>query len=134
MDTDIIVLPILFVSFFGAIVLVLKTLSDNRTKRKLAEAGMTEGSLRALFPSARQRPEVFAALKWGLVLAGIGLAFILIQVFGLDERDTISYGLVFLLAAAGLLAYYRIARPIFEAHDRREAVHPAAPPPVEEVM
>jgi hypothetical protein len=44
----------------------------------------------------------------GLVIVGIGVAFIALQVMSFDADEPISYGLIFLFGGGGLLAYYGI--------------------------
>lgn len=100
---------ILFLSFFGALVAITKTISDNKTKRKLIDAGASEAFVRTLFSVRQSTPNGLAALKWGLVVAGVGLALILVQFLPYDFEEPISYGLMFLFAGIGLFIYYAIA-------------------------
>lgn len=111
----------LFIAFFGTIVTITKTISDNRTKRQLIEAGVSEGLVEALFMQRRD-PNTWTALKWGLVVVGLGLALVIMQFLPYDFEEPIAYGLMFLFAGGGLLLYYAIASygPQLPRHQRRE--------------
>jgi hypothetical protein len=98
---------IAFVGFFVAVVMIAKILADNWTKRHLTAAHVSDETIRALY--ARDREEaVFGALRWGLVLCGVGVALMMIQFLPYDFTDPIVYGLMLLLAGGGLLAHYAI--------------------------
>lgn len=97
--------------FFAIVIAILglaKILSDNRTKTKLIEARPSEEMVRALF-GMREDRGIFSALKWGLVVVGVGLGLVVVQVFPADFSDPIAYGFLFLFGGSGLLAYYLIA-------------------------
>ncbi|HEX2204397.1 MAG TPA: hypothetical protein VHG91_13895 [Longimicrobium sp.] len=106
MDTNNPTLVMIALGF--VIVAVTKILSDNRTRRKVLEARVSDETARALF--APRDPDAWGALKWGMVLAGVGVAFIVIQLGGFSAGEPITYGLVFLFAGGGLLGYHRLAR------------------------
>ena len=109
MDETPLIVASIFVPVFFALVAITKIISDNRTKRKLVDAHVSEEVIHALFMKPRRDPELFSALKWGLVVAGVGLALVVIQVLPYEFNEPIAYGLMFLFAGAGLLAYYGIA-------------------------
>lgn len=128
---DIIIFPIFIAVIGGTFFLVIKTLSDNRTKRKLAEMSVSEETIRALFIQRKQAPEIFTSLKWGLVIAGVGLALILVEFLPYDFMDAVSYGVVLLLGAGGLLLYYWLASNIFgpPSNDPQPMESPPEQPP-----
>jgi hypothetical protein len=98
---------IAFVGFFAAAVMITKILADNWTKRRLTAAHVSDETIRALY--ARDREEdVVGALRWGLVLFGVGVALVMVQFLPFDFSDPIVYGLILLLASTGLLAHYAI--------------------------
>ena len=113
--------PVLvFISFFAFILGTTKVLSDNWTKRKLIEARVSEDIIRALFRKESD-PEMFAALKWGIVLAALGLGLIVSQYLPSRFEEPLAWGVVLVFGGVGLLAYYATARAVL----RREAVtHP----------
>ncbi len=69
---------------------------------------MSEEVVKALF-TKRQSPDTWTALKWGLVVVGLGLALVIVQFLPYDFEEPIAYGLMFLFGGGGLLAYYAIA-------------------------
>lgn len=95
-------IPIIFIIMVG---LVTKWLSDNRLKRELAHASpeLAETLLTASVPGLDN------SLKWGIVSVGVGLALVVLQFMHLDERDPLSFGLIFIFGGAGLLLHYAIA-------------------------
>ena len=109
-----------FIAFALMVVALTKILAENRTKRKLLEARVSEATVRALY--SPRDPDAWGALRWGMVLAGVGVAFVLIHLGGFSASDPIGYGLIFLCAGGGLLGYHLIVR----ATGRRFADHPPA--------
>jgi len=99
---------VLFVSLAVASIGITRIVSDGRTRRKLIEAGATPEQVQAI--SARPDPGLADALKWGLVIGAIGLALIVIQFIPYRPDEPISFGLVLVFGAGGLLAYYSTAR------------------------
>jgi hypothetical protein len=108
------------IAYAAMIVALTKILADNRTKRKLLEARVSDETVRALY--ARRDPDAWGALRWGMVLAGVGFAFVLIDLGGFGATDPIAYGLIFLFAGGGLMGYHLIVR----ATGRRFADPPPA--------
>jgi hypothetical protein len=98
---------IAFVGFFAAAVMITKILADNWTKRRLTAAHVSDETIRALRASDREGA-VAGALRWGLVLSGLGVALVMIQFLPFDFTDPIAYGLMLLFAGGGLLAHYAI--------------------------
>lgn len=96
-----------FAGFFVAVVIITKILADNWTKRRLTAAHVSDETIRALYARDRERA-VVGALRWGLVLCGVGVALMIIQFLPYDFTDPIVYGLMVLLAGGGLLAHYAI--------------------------
>lgn len=100
--------PIIIVpAFFFAIVYSIKVISDNRAKRTLINQNMSPEMVEKLFLE-RPIPDTDSALKWGLIVAGIGIAFCLLQILPFDADEPITYGIVFLFGGASLLAYYAL--------------------------
>lgn len=108
-------LPV-FVSFFAFVLGITKVLSDNWTKRKLIEARVSEDVIRTLFRKESD-PEMFAALKWGIVLVSLGLGLIVSQYLPSRFDEPLAWGVVLVFGGVGLLAYYAIARALL----RRDA-------------
>ena len=110
---------VVFVGFFAFVLGVTKVLSDNWTKRKLIEARVSDDVIRTLFRKESD-PEMFAALKWGLVLVALGLGLIVSQYLPSGFEEPLAWGVVLVFGGAGLLAYYAVARALVR-RDAREA-------------
>ena len=118
--------PVLvFISFFAFILGTTKVLSDNWTKRKLIEARVSEDIIRALFRKESD-PEMFAALKWGIVLAALGLGLIVSQYLPSRFEEPLAWGVVLVFGGVGLLAYYAIARALVRRGAGRAPERPRA--------
>jgi hypothetical protein len=111
---------IVVVSFFLFVLGITKVLSDNWTKRKLIEARVSDDVIRTLFRKESD-PEMFAALKWGIVLAALGLGLIVSQYLPAGFDQPLAWGVVLVFGGVGLLVYYAIASTLV----RRDAA--AAP-------
>ncbi len=109
MDEAPFIIAAVFIPTFVGLVAITRIISDNRTRRKLVEAHVSEDVIHALYMKRSRDPELFASLKWGLVTVGIGLALLVIQMLPYEFDEPIAYGLMFLFAGAGLLGYYAIA-------------------------
>jgi len=94
---------------FFSVVVFVKILSDNRIRSKLIEKGMLDENVKYLY-SNRLEYHVPSALKWGMVLIGVGLAFLIGQLVPYDISDEVTVGSMFVLAGIGLLVYYAIAK------------------------
>ncbi len=120
MAPEIIIVPAMFFSF----VAIIKIISDKRVKRLLIEKGRMDDSVKYFNEISNGRRNPLTAIKWGLVLVGLGLALLVGQFFPYTVSDEITISLMFLFAGAGFLAYYFIARsrmtgdaPANEQHD-----------------
>ena len=105
------------VGFFAFILGITKVLSDNWTRRKLIEARVSDDVIRTLFRKESD-PEMFAALKWGIVLVSLGLGLIVSQYLPSRFEEPLAWGVVLVFGGAGLLAYYAIARALIRRDER----------------
>jgi hypothetical protein len=106
MDPEEVFVPI---AFFGMVFLIIRTISTNRLKRRIIDAGVSPEMARALLGRGERGARGQGALKWGLVIGAVGLALLAIGVLSLNG-EPFAFGLVTLSAGAGLLVYYVIAR------------------------
>jgi hypothetical protein len=94
---------------FFSIVSVVKIIADATTRRRLLDKAASD-------PDAVQNlyvhPEManLSSIKWGMVLIGIGLAWMISLWMPHYWHDETVFGLMFLLAGIGMLAYYPIAQ------------------------
>ena len=93
---------------FGAIVAVIKLITDAHTRNKIIQKGLVDEKVKYLFEGYKPRAR-HSDLKWGLVLMGIGFAFVLRQFLEDFLTDTSIFGLAFLFAGFGFLIYYAVA-------------------------
>lgn len=96
---------IAMVALFASVVLITKILVDNWTKRRMVAAHISDETIQALYAWDRDAMAL-GALKWGLVLCGLGGALVVIQFLPYDFTDPIVYGLMLLLAGGGLVLHY----------------------------
>lgn len=107
---------LVLVGFFAFVLGVTKVLSDNWTKRTLIGSRVSDDVIRTLFRKGSD-PELFAALKWGIVLLALGLGLIVSQYLPSRFEEPLAWGVVLVFGGVGLLAYYAIARALL----RRDA-------------
>ena len=96
------------ITLFICIAFIVKFVVDGRMRRRLAETNASEDLVKAMLLADEQNRRL-AALKWGMVLTIVGLAFFGQQVFHLGSQDPATYGLLFVGAGLGLLGYHVIA-------------------------
>lgn len=93
------------IAFFVMIFLIIRTVSENRTRRLLVERGLVDEKVKHLFArNGRDNPLV--SLKWGMVLIGIGLALAIGEMFPRTFSETAVMGLMVLFAGIAFIIYY----------------------------
>ena len=112
------------IALFAFLLGVVKVLADNWTRRKLIEARLSEDVIRALFASG-SGPDLLAALKWGIVLAAVGVGVVISHFLPARFEEPLAWGLVLMLGGAGLLVYYAAARTVI----RRDRAAGSMTPP-----
>ena len=106
---DALVPIVTFMSMFGVIGYVTRIISDNRVRREMVSNQVSEAIIQKLF--LENRAEDFNSnLKWGIVSVALGIALAIIQVTELTSEEPLTFGLGFLAAGFGLLAYYGLKR------------------------
>jgi hypothetical protein len=96
------------ISAFIAIVMAIKIIVENRLRRRLAETNASEDFIKSMLVADEQSRRL-SALKWGLVMTLVGIAFGLISALHLDSDNPGSWGLLIGAAGVGMLAYHGIA-------------------------
>ena len=94
---------------FASIIAVVKIIADSVVQHRLIER--TASDIEAA-KALRLHPEMvnLSSLKWGMVLVGIGLAWLVSRWMPYYWHDETVIGLMFLLAGIGMLVYYPIAQ------------------------
>jgi hypothetical protein len=93
---------------FISVVLAIKVIMDAKVRRRIAEANPSEDLVKAMLIADEQSRRL-SALKWGLVMTVVGLAFGLISALRLSSDNPGSYGLLIGAAGVGMLAYHALA-------------------------
>ena len=96
------------ISLFVCIVVAIKVIVDSRLRRRLAETNASDELIKSML-AADEQTRRLSALKWGLVLTMIGIAFGIIDGANLSSEAPGSWGILFAAAGVGLLVYHGIA-------------------------
>ncbi|MCB0834473.1 MAG: hypothetical protein KDC45_13490 [Bacteroidetes bacterium] len=94
---------------FFVVYLVIKTVSDNRLRQKLADKGLVDEKVKYLFAQAGESSPM-NALKWGIVLVAIGVALFAATLLPRLFDGPGAFGLMSIMAGVGFLVYYGIAK------------------------
>jgi hypothetical protein len=97
------------ITLFVCITLSIKYVVDSRLRRRLAETHASEDLVRAML-LADEHARGQSALKWGLVLLSLGLAFIGIEIFKLDDESPGTWGSLILSAGIGMVGFHLLSR------------------------
>jgi peptidoglycan/LPS O-acetylase OafA/YrhL len=113
--------PVLLLAILAwALVTTVRTFTEHRTRRRLMEARLDDREIRA-FLARPERADLFASLKWGLLLVGVGMGLVTAQFLPYGGEDPITYGLMFLYGGLALLLYHVIAAVIARRDRERDA-------------
>ncbi len=95
---------------FVCIVWAIKIVVDARARKQMMENHVSEELVRSML-AADEQARRLSALKWGLVLSLVGLAFGLIDMLRLhlDDDHPGALGLLIGAAGVGMLAYHGLA-------------------------
>ena len=93
---------------FVCVVMAIKVVVESRLRKRMVESHVSEELVKSML-LADERNRRLSALKWGLVLTSIGIAFGLVGAFHLDGNNPGAFGLLVGAAGLGMLAYHFIA-------------------------
>ena len=96
------------ISLFVCIVLAIKVVVDARWRKRLVETNPSEELMKSVM-LADESSRRLSALKWGLVMTLIGVAFGIIDGANLASDSPGAWGILFAATGVGLLAYHAIA-------------------------
>ncbi len=96
------------IAFFATIAFIVKIVSDNGLRNKLAQRGQVDENIKYLYlKPANDYP--LTSLKWGMVFVAIGIALFLRTIIpGLT--DVMMMGWMFLLVGIVFVIYYFLSR------------------------
>lgn len=103
MDFTILIPIVLFI----CVVASIKIIAETRLRRRLSETHATEDLIKAMLQADEQIRRM-SALKWGLVLTLIGVAFGVIDGLNLSSNDPASWGILFAAAGLGMIGFHLI--------------------------
>jgi len=94
------------VALFMVTAYVIKIFLEAKTRHKLIDKGMVDEKIKLLFPKP---PETHSAsLKWGMVLLGVGIAFLVGQFLPEDISEGVTVSTAIIMAGLGLLIFYAV--------------------------
>ncbi len=112
----VILMGIIFVFVF----MLIKVGSDNRIRRTLIEKGLVNEDVKYLYGN-RFEGSVPSSLKWGIVLTGIGLAFLIGHLVPEEMHEEVTIPAMFLFAGLGLIIYYLIGKKMRDQTKEKES-------------
>jgi hypothetical protein len=96
------------VVIFGSITLIIKIVLDHRVRQRLIDKNMLNENVKYLKGGAPADSNL-TSLKWGMVLVGVGLAFLVGQFAPREFEEEVILGCMFIMAGISLLAFYALA-------------------------
>lgn len=90
-------------------VAAIKFVVDARLRRRLAETHADHELIRAMLQADEQSRRT-SALKWGIVLTLLGLAFGLIDILNLKPDAPATWGLLIGTAGLGMLGFHFVSQ------------------------
>ncbi len=93
------------ITLFICIVWIVKLVTESRLRRRLSETHASEDLVKAMFQTDELNRR-HSALKWGMVMVLVGIAFGLIDVLNLNPDDPATFGILFGATGLGLLGYH----------------------------
>ncbi len=99
------------ITAFICIVMAIKIIVEARLRGRLADTNASQDLVKSMLVADEQARRL-SALKWGLVLTTVGLAFGLISALHLDSNNPGTWGLLIGAAGVGMLAYHAIANRV----------------------
>jgi len=96
------------ISLFVCIVVAIKVVVDARWRKRLVETNPSEELMKSIM-AGEEVSRRLSALKWGLVLTLLGVAFGIIDATNMSSDSPGAWGVLFAAAGVGMLAYHGIA-------------------------
>ncbi len=99
------------ITLFICIVMAIKVVVEARLRKGMVENHASEDLVKSMLVADEQSRRL-SALKWGLVLTSVGIAFGLVSALHLDSNNPGTFGLLIGAAGVGMLAYHFIANRV----------------------
>ena len=108
------------ITLFIVITIIVKIVSDNRTRRIAIEKGMVNENLKYLYFD-RFESHIPTSLKWGIVLVAVGLAGFIGQIFSYHISEGVTFSAMLIFGGLGLIVYYFIASKMVKKAEQERA-------------
>jgi hypothetical protein len=92
------------IGFFVVVAVIVQIIFDYKLKVRLIEKGLVDEKVKYLYQKHAGQ-SVPSSLKWGMVLFGIGVAFIVGRFAPYDIADEVTVAGMFIMAGLALLIY-----------------------------
>ena len=101
------------IAFFATVIIIFKLIFDYRLKSQMIASGLSKEEAEKIF---RPDPRTTALnqIRWGLILASIGVALLFPQIFPEISEGTVI-GLMLVFTGVAFLIYYGISTRFFAA-------------------
>jgi hypothetical protein len=99
------------ITAFICVVMAIKVIVEARLRGRLADTNASQDLIKSMLEADEQSRRL-SALKWGLVLTVVGIAFGVISGLRLHSDDPGTWGLLIGAAGIGMLAYHAIANRV----------------------
>jgi hypothetical protein len=96
---------------FVCIVMAIKIVVEARLRKQMVANHVSEDLVKSMLVADEQSRRL-SALKWGLVLTAVGVAFGLVGALHLDSDNPATFGLLIGASGLGMLAYHFIANRV----------------------
>ncbi len=96
------------ITLFVCVVMAVKVIVETRLRKQMVENHVSEDLVKSMLVADEQARRL-SALKWGLVLTTVGIAFGLVSALRLNSDSPGTFGLLIGAAGVGMLAYHFIA-------------------------
>jgi len=97
------------VVFFVLIGYIVKTISDNKIRKRALENGNLNESIKHLWEKSYSNKPL-QNVKWAIIFAGIGLSILVAHIFALAEA--VAIGLSAIVVAVALFVYYKMEKKL----------------------
>lgn len=111
------------VALFIVTAYVIKEMLEAKTRHRLIEKGMVDEKVKHLFQSQPPRDTRLSSLKWGMILVGVGIAFLVGQFLPEEISEGVTVSSAVILAGLALLIFYGVKSRV-ASNDRDR--HPQA--------
>jgi len=96
------------VALFIVVAYVIKFMLEAKTRHKLIDKGMVDENVKHLFQFQHPKDTRLSSLKWGMILVGVGIAFLVGQFLPEEISEGVTVSSAVILAGLALLIFYAV--------------------------